>query len=151
MHRALARAVGAALIGPSSEIPLSTGELPLDWLDRMLKALHFDVSCVDAEDRVRYYSDSPHRIFPRSPGIIGRAVQNCHPQKSVAIVERILEAFKKKERDKAEFWLDMDGRFILISYKPVYGDSGQYLGTLEMSMDATEIRALSGQRRLLDW
>jgi len=148
---AASMAPGAAAIARSAEIPLSTGGLPLDWLDRMLKALPVDVSFVDAEDRVRYYSDSPHRIFPRSPGIIGRTVQNCHPQKSVAIVERILEAFKKKEKDKAEFWLEKDGRFILISYKPVYDDSGTYLGTLEMSMDATEIRALKGQRRLLDW
>jgi DUF438 domain-containing protein len=135
----------------SASILLSTGSLPLDWLDRMLKALPVDVSFVDAEDKVRYYSDSPHRVFPRSPGIIGRSVQNCHPQKSVAVVEKILDAFRRKEQDHAEFWLEKDGRFILISYKAIYDDSGTYLGTLEMSMDATDIRALTGQRRLLDW
>jgi len=135
----------------STDIPLSTGSLPLDWLDRVLKALPLDVSFVDADDKVRYYSDSPHRVFPRSPGIIGRSVQNCHPQKSVAVVERILESFKKKEKNQADFWLEKDGRFILISYKAIYDDSGKYLGTLEMSMDATDIRALTGQHRLLDW
>jgi DUF438 domain-containing protein len=136
--------------GPTG-VPLSTGSLPLDWLDRMLKALPLDLSFVDAEDKVRYYSDSPQRVFPRSPGIIGRSVQNCHPQKSVAVVEKILEAFKKKEKERADFWLEKDGRFILISYKAIYDDAGTYLGTLEMSMDATDIRALTGQRRLLDW
>lgn len=155
---AAVRAAGAPSWGPPSaqpeaatDIPLGTGSLPLDWLDRMLKSLPVDVSFVDADDRVRYYSDSPHRVFPRSPGIIGRSVQNCHPQKSVAVVEKILEAFKRKEKDRADFWLEKEGRFILISYKAIYDDAGNYLGTLEMSMDATDIRALTGQRRLLDW
>ncbi len=138
-------------IGPASMIPLSVGALPLDFLDRILKSLPVDVSFVDADDKVMYYSDSPHRVFPRSPGIIGRSVQNCHPPKSVDVVMKILDAFKKKEKDKAEFWIQMNDRFILISYKPIYDDAGTYLGTLEMSWDATDIRALEGQRRLLDW
>lgn len=136
---------------PTDAIPLSTGSLPRDVVDRILKSLPVDVSFVDAEDKVQYYSDSPHRVFPRSPGIIGRSVQNCHPPKSVAVVERILESFKRKEKDKADFWIEMGGRFIVISYKPIYDDSGKYLGTLEMSWDATEVRSLTGQRRLLDW
>ncbi len=132
-------------------IPLSTGSLPRDVLDRVLKSLPIDVSFVDADDKVMYFSDSPHRVFPRSPGIIGRSVQNCHPHKSVAVVERILESFKRREKDKADFWIEMDGRFIVISYKPIYDDAGTYLGTLEMSWDATGVRGLTGQRRLLDW
>ena len=132
-------------------IALSTGSLPLDVLDRILKSLPVDVSFVDANDKVMYYSDSPHRVFPRSPGIIGRSVQNCHPHKSVAVVEKILESFKRKEKDKADFWIEMGGRFIVISYKPIYDDAGTYLGTLEMSWDATDVRGLTGQRRLLDW
>jgi len=138
-------------LGPASMIPLSVGALPLDFLDRILKSLPIDISFVDADDKVMYYSDSPHRVFPRSPGIIGRSVQNCHPPKSVDVVMKILDAFRKKEKDKAEFWIQMNGRFILISYKPIYDDAGTYLGTLEMSWDATDIRALEGQRRLLDW
>jgi hypothetical protein len=137
--------------GPADVIPLSVGGLPLDILDRVLRSLPVDVSFVDADDKVMYYSDSPHRVFPRSPGIIGRSVQNCHPPKSVDVVMKILEAFRKKEKDKAEFWIEMNGRFIVISYKPIYDDAGTYLGTLEMSWDATDIRALKGQRRLLDW
>lgn len=138
-------------VGPATVVPLSVGGLPLDYLDRIMKALPFDISFVDADDRVMYYSDSPHRVFPRSPGIIGREVQNCHPPKSVATVERILDAFRKKEKDKADFWIQMGPKFVYISYKPIYDDAGTYLGTLEMSMDATELRGLEGQRRLLDW
>lgn len=138
---------------PSAEplVQLNEGALPLKVLDLMLRKLPLDISFVDANDRVLYYSDSPHRVFPRSPAIIGREVKNCHPPKSVATVERILEAFKKKEKDSAEFWINMGGRFILISYKAIYDNDGSYLGTMESSWDATDIRALQGERRLLDW
>jgi DUF438 domain-containing protein len=132
-------------------VHLNEGALPNKVLDLMLRNLPLDVSFVDANDRVLYYSDSAHRVFPRSPAIIGREVKNCHPPKSVAVVERILEAFKKKEKDSAEFWINMGGRFILISYKAIYDEDGSYLGTMESSWDATDIRALEGERRLLDW
>ena len=134
-----------------SVVHLNEGALPNKVLDLMLRKLPLDISFVDANDRVLYYSDSPHRVFPRSPAIIGREVKNCHPPKSVAVVERILEAFKRKEKDSAEFWINMGGRFILISYKAIYDDDGSYLGTMESSWDATDIRALQGERRLLDW
>ncbi len=150
-NAAIAAAGAKLAIGAADVIPLSVGGLPLGFLDRILKNLPVDISFVDADDRVMYYSDSPHRVFPRSPGIIGRSVQNCHPPKSVDVVMKILEAFRRKEKDKAEFWIQMGGRFIVISYKPVYDDAGTYLGTLEMSWDATDIRGLEGQRRLLDW
>ncbi|HAE23082.1 MAG TPA: DUF438 domain-containing protein [Spirochaetaceae bacterium] len=152
VEAAIAKADAGANQGrQAGAIPLSVGGLPLDFLDRILKSLPVDISFVDADDKVMYYSDSPHRVFPRSPAIIGRSVQNCHPHSSVAIVEKILSAFKNKEKDKADFWIEMNGRFIIISYKPIYDDAGVYLGTLEMSWDATDIRALEGQRRLLDW
>ncbi len=141
----------AAAGAPDDAIALSVGSLPRDILDRILKSLPVDISFVDAQDRVRYYSDSPERVFPRSPGIIGREVRNCHPPKSVATVERILDAFRKKEKDRADFWIQMGPKFVYISYKPIYDDEGNYQGTLEMSMDATELRSLTGQRRLLDW
>ncbi|HWP68318.1 MAG TPA: PAS domain-containing protein, partial [Rectinemataceae bacterium] len=100
---------------------------------------------------VMYYSDSPHRLFPRSPAAIGRTVQNCHPQKSVDTVNKILAAFKNKEKDKARFWIEMGGRFILIEYYALYDGEGTYKGTLEVSQDLTDLRALQGQHRLLDW
>jgi DUF438 domain-containing protein len=132
-------------------LPLSTGSLSLAVLDRILCMLPVDMSFVDAEDRVAWYSDSPHRIFPRSPGAIGRNVKNCHPPKSLATVEHILASFRSGEKDTARFWIEMGGRFIVIEYFAVRDQAGIYLGTLEMSQDATEIRGLEGQRRLLDW
>jgi DUF438 domain-containing protein len=132
-------------------VHLNEGTLPNKVLDLMLRNLPLDISFVDANDKVLYYSDSAHRVFPRSPAIIGREVKNCHPPKSVAVVERILDAFRKKEKDSAEFWINMGGRFILISYKAIYDEDGSYLGTMESSWDATDIRALEGERRLLEW
>lgn len=134
-----------------SRIELATGKVPLALLSHALAALPVDISIVDAEDKVVYYSDSPHRIFPRSPAVIGRSVQNCHPQKSVATVNRILDAFRKKEKAEARFWLETGGRFILIEYIALYGADGTYEGTLEFTQDLTELRALQGQHRLLDW
>jgi DUF438 domain-containing protein len=83
--------------------------------------------------------------------VIGRAVQNCHPPASVHIVERILESFKSRERDTAEFWLVLNNRFIHIRYFALYDEENNYQGVLEVSQDVSEIRALKGQKRLLDW
>jgi hypothetical protein len=130
---------------------LSTGSVPKKTLDIALKTLPIDISIVDENDRVLYYSDAAHRIFPRSPAVIGRSVQNCHPQKSVDTVNKILAAFKNGEKDKARFWIEMGGKFILIEYYALRDENGDYLGTLEVSQDLTELRALTGQRRLLDW
>lgn len=135
----------------AADIRLGEGRLTPEQIDLMLKALPVDVSFVDQDDIVRYYSDGRERVFPRSPAVIGRNVENCHPPKSVAIVKRILEAFRAKERTEAEFWIKMGPRFIHIRYFPVYAQDGTYRGTVEVSQDATGIRALEGERRLLDW
>lgn len=136
---------------PQGAVNLNTGLIAAEVLDLALRNLPVDVSVVDENDRVLYYSDSAERIFPRSPAVIGRAVQNCHPQKSVAIVEKILTAFKDGSRDKARFWIDMGGKFIVIEYRALRDGEGRYRGALEVSQDATELRALRGQCRLLDW
>jgi len=145
----------AAEGGPEGVVPeglrLSTGSLSPELLDLVLRKLPVDISVVDERDRVLYYSDSPERVFPRSPAVIGRTVQNCHPQKSVAAVERILQAFKDGRRDKAEFWIRMGERLVVIEYLALRDAEGRYRGTLEVSQDATELRALEGERRLLDW
>lgn len=132
-------------------VTLGTGTLTVETLDRMLRSLPLDLSLVDAEDRVAYYTDSAHRIFPRSAGVIGRNVRNCHPPKSVHMVEEILARFKAGERDEAAFWIELAGRFLHIRYFAVRNDEGRYLGCLEVAQDVTDIRALTGQRRLLDW
>lgn len=132
-------------------LSLSTGRLTAEQIDLMLTHLPVDISFVDENDTVIYYSDTPERVFPRSPGVIGRKVQNCHPPKSVGVVNRILEAFKKGEKDVAEFWIELNGRFIHIRYFAVRDDDGRYRGCLEVTQDVTSIRALQGQKRLLDW
>ncbi|MGQ9662745.1 MAG: DUF438 domain-containing protein [Kiritimatiellia bacterium] len=132
-------------------IQLSVGALTLEQLDRMLVSLPFEFSFVDHEDTVRFYSGHTQRIFPRSPGVIGRKVQNCHPPKSLAQVNAILKAFRAGTRDRAEFWINYHGRFLYIIYSAVRSPDGRYLGTVEATLDATRIRQLEGERRLLQW
>jgi DUF438 domain-containing protein len=137
--------------GPTAALDLDTGTLTLEQLNLALTHLPVDITFVDEEDTVRYYSANRDRVFPRSPGIIGRTVQNCHPPKSLEVVNKILAAFKAGTRDSAAFWIESRGRFIHIRYFAVRDDSGRYRGCLEVSQDVTEARALRGEKRLLDW
>ena len=130
---------------------LDTGRLTLEQINLVLKHLPVDLTFVDENDRVAYYSEGPERIFPRSPAIIGREVRNCHPPKSVHMVNKILDAFKSGSRDSAAFWIELGGKFIYIRYFPVRDAFGYYRGCLEVSQDLTEIRKLEGENRLLDW
>ncbi|MFX0012959.1 MAG: DUF438 domain-containing protein [Promethearchaeota archaeon] len=130
---------------------LKTGNLNQSQLTLILTHLPIEISFIDETDTVRFYSDTPDRIFPRSPGVIGRKVQNCHPRKSVHIVNRILEAFKKGKKDAAEFWIKLQEKTILIRYFAVRDQDGNYQGTLEVTQDITEIRELEGEQRLLNW
>ena len=130
---------------------LVTGALSAEQIVLMLEHLPVDITYVDENDTVRYFSGERHRIFPRSKAIIGREVQNCHPPDSVEVVERILEAFRNREKDHADFWINMRGRFIHIRYFALYDSAGNYRGTIEVSQDVTGIRALEGEQRLLDW
>jgi DUF438 domain-containing protein len=145
---------GAAQPMPAGRIGsmnLDTGQLTTDQVNLILTHLPVDISFVNEMDEVAYYSQTKDRLFPRSPGIIGRKVQNCHPPKSVGTVVKILDSFKKGEKDSAEFWIQMKGRFIFIRYFAVRDGAGKYMGTLEVSQDLTELRSLTGEKRLLDW
>ena len=117
----------------------------------LLTHLPIEISFIDENDTVRFYSDTPERIFPRSPGVIGRKVQNCHPRKSVHIVNQILDAFKEGKKDIAEFWIQFNGKYIHIRYFAVRDKNGTYQGTLEVTQDVTGIRKLEGEQRLLSW
>jgi len=127
-----------------------TGAMPNQVLASMFAALPVDMTYVDADDKVRWFSDSPHRIFPRSPAIIGRDVRNCHPGASVGRVIAIIESFRRGEKEQEAFWITMGGRFIHIEYFALRAPDGSYLGVLEASQDLTEKRALTGQKRLAD-
>lgn len=135
----------------NARLPLSVGGLTLEQIDLMLKNLPVDISFVDEHDELRYYSDTPERIFTRTPGVIGRKVQNCHPPKSVHVVQKIIDEFRKGTKDVAEFWIELSGKFIHIRYFAMRDSNGRYRGTLEVSQDVTGIRKLEGQKRLLDW
>lgn len=127
----------------------STGSLSSKELAAIFSVLPVDIAFIGNDDRVKYYSDPPHRVFPRSPAVIGRLVQHCHPPKSVATVEKILSSFKEGSSSCAEFWLTMKGSFIHIRYYAVRDSEGTYMGTLEVSQDVTGIRSLEGEKRLL--
>lgn len=134
-----------------NRIKLEEGHLTAEQLNLMLKKLPFDITFVDENDKVCYYTASADRIFPRSPAIIGRAVQNCHPPKSVHIVENILKNFKEKKKDEASFWLHLGDKFVYIRYFPLYDARGRYKGVIEVSQEISAVRSLEGERKLLDW
>jgi DUF438 domain-containing protein len=137
--------------GAGITLSLDTGQLELEQLNLLLRHLPLDSTFVDEHDVVRYYSEGPNRVFLRSPQVIGRKVQNCHPPKSLYIVKRILEAFKTGAKDTAEFWIRFQDRFIHIRYLALRDAEKHYRGCLEITQDCTAIRALTGERRLLDW
>lgn len=130
---------------------VSQGLLTLKQINLIFKHLPVDLSYVDENDLVKFYSDTKHRVFPRSAGVIGRAVQNCHPRESVHTVEEIIKAFKDGEQDEAEFWLEIGGKFIYIIYNAVRDEEGNFKGVLEMMQDVTHIRSLTGSQRLVTW
>ena len=132
------------------ETQFETGSMSKEELEAMLDALPVDITFINKNDEVRYFNQSKDRIFVRTKAIIGRKVQNCHPQKSVHIVNKILEEFKKGTKDKAEFWIDMNGRKIYIRYFAVR-KNGEYVGTIEVTQDITDIKKIEGERRLLEW
>ncbi len=133
-----------------ASLNFETGTLTLEEISSILNTLPVDITFVDKDDKVKYYSNNENRIFIRTKAVIGRKVQQCHPQKSIHIVERILEEFKKGERKVAEFWINLNERLIHIRYFPVYSRENQYLGCIEVTQDVTDIQKLKGEKRLLD-
>jgi DUF438 domain-containing protein len=131
-----------------NEIMLPTGKFRLKELMAVLNTLPVDITFVDSEDKVRYFSDSKKRIFLRTKSVIGIKVQNCHPPQSLEAVEKILKFFKEGKRDKVDFWINLEGRFVYICYFAVRGGDGSYLGTLEVSQDLTAIKKLEGEKKL---
>ena len=128
------------------DVGLLTGQ-EVNWL---LSHLPVDVTYVGKDDTVRFFSRAKDRIFPRSPAIIGRKVQKCHPPASVHRVQEILDDFRAGRSDSAAFWIQMLGKFIYIRYFAIRDENGEYQGTLEVSQDVTDIRKLEGEQRLLD-
>ena len=121
-----------------------------ETLEAIIDTLPVEISFVDNEDTVRYYSKGDQRILKRTPAVIGRKVQNCHPPKSLDKVEQVVTDLKSGKRDVAEFWIDLGGRKIYIRYFAVKDKAGKYLGVLEVTQDITDIQKITGEKRLLD-
>jgi DUF438 domain-containing protein len=132
-------------------VPFATGSLTPAELETILNTIPFDLTFVGADDAVKYFTQGRERIFERNRAIIGRQVQMCHPPSSVHIVQQILDDFKSGRQDRAPFWITLNGKFVHIEYFAVRDQNGKYLGTLEVSQDLTEKRALTGQQRLLSY
>ncbi|HDL18912.1 MAG TPA: DUF438 domain-containing protein [Bacteroidetes bacterium] len=135
----------------TKRIQLPSGSFTPEELTAVLNTIPFDLTFVDKDDTVRFFTQGRERIFSRSRAILGRKVQNCHPPSSVYIVEKILADFKAGKGDQARFWIDMKGRFIIIEYHAMRDAQGNYLGTLEVSQNLTEKRLLEGEQRLLSY
>ena len=135
----------------SSEFDVAMGKMTLEQINLVFKHLPVDITYVDENEIVKFYSDTAHRVFPRSKNVIGRDVKNCHPRKSVHIVEEIIEKFRSGEQDFVEFWINKPGLFIYISYTAVKDENGNFRGILEMMQDCTKIRSLEGSQTLLNW
>lgn len=128
-----------------------TGELTFKQALLIFNTLPVDLTFVDENNRIRFFTKPKDRIFPRSPAAIGRDVRNCHPPQSVHVVEKIIDEFRKGHKDSATFWIQLKGRTILIRYFALRDAEGQYRGVLEVSQDITEIKKIEGEKRLLEW
>jgi hypothetical protein len=136
---------------PDPVLDVAHGKLTLEQINLLYRHMPVDISFVDENELVAFYTDTKHRVFPRSKGVIGREVRNCHPPKSVHLVEEIIEKFRSGEQSKAEFWINKPGLFIYIVYVAVRDDQGNFRGVMEMMQDCTHIRQLEGEQRLLSW
>ena len=133
------------------KLNVTTGQLTLDQINLIYRHMPVDLSYVDENELVCFYTDTKHRVFPRSKNVIGRDVKNCHPKASVHIVEEIIKKFRSGEQDKAEFWINKPDLFIYIVYYAVRDEKGKFRGVLEMMQDCTHIRSLQGSQTLLTW
>ena len=128
-------------------LDVATDKLTPEQINLIFRHMPADLSFVDESEIVKFYTDTKHRVFPRSAGVIGRDVKNCHPRESVASVLEIIDAFRNGERDETNFWLELHGKFIYIYYVAVHDENGVFKGALEMMQDITRIRSLEDNAR----
>ena len=132
------------------------GKLDEEVLDAVLETIPVEFSVLDKDDTVLAWNRHKTRIFKRSEGVVGRNVRKCHPEKSLAKVEQILNEMKSGKRDKASFWIDLplgkngEKHKVMIQYFALRNKDGEYLGCLEASQDISDIQKIAGEKRLLD-
>jgi DUF438 domain-containing protein len=141
----------AIKLAAADTMQLPTGNVSLQQLIAIFSTLPVDLTFVDADDRVAFFTEGPDRVFARSRAVVGRKVQYCHPPRSVDVVDRILNDFREGRQNVAEFWINFTGRFVHVRYFAVRDEQRNYLGTLEVTQDVSRIRALEGERRLLEY
>lgn len=130
-------------------VKFETGILSSEEINQIFNAIPGDMTFIDKDDIVKYFSQDENRIFPRTKAVIGRSVQNCHPPASVHVVEKLLADFKSGKKDSEDFWIKMGDLYVLIRYFAIRDENGEYLGTLEFTQDIAPIRAIEGEKRLL--
>jgi DUF438 domain-containing protein len=143
--------VSEPIYNTGNKIQLKSGSFNIDELESIFKTLPVDITFVDKDDKVKFFSLGSDRIFSRNRAILGRDVRMCHPPSSVNVVEQILNDFKRGSQQNAAFWINMKGRFIYIEYFALRDKDGQYLGTIEFTQDLTHLRKLEGEQRLLSY
>lgn len=138
-------------VDTSGNIQLPSGSFTAQEIMAILNTIPVDMTFVDKNDKVKYFTQGKERVFTRNRSIINRDVRLCHPPGSTHIVEKILDDFKTGKASHAPFWINMKEKFIKIEYFALRGEKGEYLGTLEVSQDLSENRALEGERRILSY
>jgi uncharacterized protein len=141
----------AVTYGVDNSVRLPTGAFDVDELASLFTTLPIDLTFVDKDDKVKFFSHGPERIFARNRAILGRDVRMCHPPGSVHIVDQIINDFKSGKESSAAFWITFHERFIYIEYYAMRGAEGEYLGTVEFTQDLTRLRSLEGEQRLLSY
>ncbi|HJZ39892.1 MAG TPA: DUF438 domain-containing protein [Bacteroidales bacterium] len=141
----------AGITNENGSIQLPSGSFTAGEIRAILNTVPVDMTFVDKNDKVKYFTQGSHRIFARSRSIINRDVRLCHPPGSVHIIEKILDDFKSGKASHAPFWIQMQGKFIYIEYYALRDENGEYLGTLEVSQDLTNARKLEGEQRILSY
>lgn len=132
-------------------IKLPTGRFSVRELNMMMNAMPLELTFVDSNDKVRYFSHGNDPIFKRNRAVLGRDVRLCHPPGSVQLVEQILGDFKSSREDRASFWLEMGEKFVYIDYFAIRDEEGNYLGTMEAVQNIAFFRGLGGEHRLLSY
>ncbi|WP_209121311.1 DUF438 domain-containing protein [Alkalihalobacillus sp. BA299] len=130
-------------------IHFETGVVSVKQLELIMNHLPVDITFIDKDDVVRYFSHGKERIFARTKAVIGRTVQNCHPPKSVHIVEQLLKDFKSGNKDCEDFWINMGEKLVYIRYFAVRDEKGEYMGTLEFTQNIRPIQDIEGEKRIL--
>lgn len=158
--------IGFCLTGPAAEwkperkpiaeegisegyIKMETGMISLKQMELLLNHMPVDITFIDQDDVVRYFSHGKERIFARTKAVIGRTVQNCHPPRSVHVVEELLADFKSGKKDSEDFWIKFRDKYVFIRYFAVRDENETYIGTLEFTQNIDPIQAIEGEKRIL--